>query len=97
MGTAGKVPLTGLKGSLRIWAYQQLLNVSLESLLPKVLGPQHSESSCADEARPLAQHRQLRFTVGHQGHHPTIHTDRHTVPPAIREVDSLRKGAEGVT
>lgn len=27
----GEVPLTSLEGSLRIWAYQQLLNVSLGS------------------------------------------------------------------
>lgn len=27
--TVGEVPLASLEGSLRIWAYQQLLNVSL--------------------------------------------------------------------
>ena len=95
----------------------------LKSLLPEVLGPQHRKSSCADESRSLAQYGGLRFTVSHQGHRPTIHTDRHTVPPArgqsqwgrallspllglplpapyspaIREVDLLGEGAEGVT
>lgn len=94
----------------------------LKSLLPEVLGPQHSKSSHADDSRSLAQYGGLRFTVSHQGHHPTIHTDRHTVPPArgqsqwgralispllglppspyspaIREVDLLGEGAEGVT
>lgn len=97
MVTARKILFTGLEGSLRIWAYQQLLNISLKSLLPKVLGPQHSESGCADKSRPLAQSGELRFTVSHQGHHAAIHTDRHTVPPAIHEVDLLGEGAEWVT
>lgn len=60
------------------------LNPYLKSLLPKVLCAQHSESSCADESRPLAQNGRLRFTISHQGHHAAIHTDRHTVPPAGR-------------
>lgn len=58
------------------------LNPYLKSLLPEVLGSQHSESSRANESRPLAQRGGLRFTVGHQSHHPAIHTDCHTVPPA---------------
>lgn len=58
------------------------LNPYLKSLLPEVLGPQHSESSCANESRPLAQRGGLRFTVSYQSHHPAIHTDCHTVPPA---------------
>lgn len=62
--------------------FPRSLKPYLKSLLPEVLGPQHSESSCANESRHLAQHRGLRLTISHQSHHPAIHTDCHTVPPA---------------
>lgn len=97
MVTARKILVAGLEGSLRVWTYHQLLNISLKSLLPQVLGPQHSESSCTDESRPMAQCGGLRLTVRHQGHRAAIHTDCHTMPPAIHEVDLLGEGAEWVT
>lgn len=68
--------------SPRLPQFPLSLNPYLKSLLPKVLGPQHSESSCANESWPLAQYGGLRFTVSYQSHHPAIHTDCHTVPPA---------------
>lgn len=89
--------LTGPEGSLGIWTYEKLLDVSLESVLPRVLGPQHSESSRADESRPLTQHGGPRFAVSHQGYRPAIYTDCHAVPPAIGELHLLREGTEGTT
>lgn len=97
MVTAQKVALTGLEGSLRVGTYQQLLDISLKSLLSEVLAPQHGESSRADESRPLTQHRGLGLTVSHQGHHAAVHTDCHAVPPAIHEVDLLGEGPKGAT
>lgn len=62
------------------------LNPYLETLLPEILGPQHNESTCADESRPLTQHRGLRFTVSHQSRHAAVHADRHTVPATGRSL-----------
>lgn len=61
------------------------------------MGSHHGESRCADKLRSLTKHGGLRVTVSHQGHLVTTDTDRHTVPPAIHEVDLLGEGPEGVT
>lgn len=84
-GEAGHLPFpisSPYSGSHPLPQFPLSPNPYLKSLLPEVLGPQHSESSCADESRPLAQRGGLRLTVSHQSHHAAIHTDCHTVPPA---------------